>query len=67
VDRSQRIRTYNCPESRVTDHRTGFKAGNLDQVLAGELEPVIESNRQAEAQRRLEASAADSAADGGRG
>jgi peptide chain release factor 1 len=67
VDRSQRIRTYNFPESRVTDHRTGFKAGNLDQVLAGELEPVIESNRQAEAQRRLVASAADSAADGGRG
>ena len=31
VDRSERIRTYNFPESRVADHRTGYKAGNLCQ------------------------------------
>jgi len=43
VDRSERIRTYNYPENRIADHRTGFKAYNLDQVLAGELDPVIES------------------------
>jgi peptide chain release factor 1 len=43
VDRSERIRTYNFPENRIADHRTGFKAYNLDQVLGGELEPVIES------------------------
>ncbi len=43
VDRSERIRTYNFPENRIADHRTGFKAYNLDQVLAGDLEPVIES------------------------
>jgi peptide chain release factor 1 len=43
VDRSERIRTYNFPENRIADHRTGFKAYNLDQVLAGDLDPVIES------------------------
>jgi peptide chain release factor 1 len=43
VDRSERIRTYNFPENRIADHRTGYKAYNLDQVLAGELDPVIES------------------------
>jgi peptide chain release factor 1 len=53
VDRSERIRTYNFPESRVTDHRTGFKAGNLEAVLAGDLEALIESSRRAEAEQRL--------------
>jgi peptide chain release factor 1 len=43
VDRSERIRTYNFPENRLSDHRTGFKAYNLDQVLDGELDPVIQS------------------------
>jgi peptide chain release factor 1 len=43
VDRSERIRTYNYPENRIADHRTGFKAHNLDQVLDGDLDPVIQS------------------------
>jgi peptide chain release factor 1 len=43
VDRSERIRTYNFPENRIADHRTGFKAYNLDQVLAGGLDAVIQS------------------------
>jgi peptide chain release factor 1 len=43
VDRSERIRTYNFPENRIADHRTGFKAYNLDQVLDGDLGPVIDS------------------------
>ena len=43
VDRSERIRTYNFPENRISDHRTGFKAYNLDQVLSGSLDPVIQS------------------------
>jgi len=42
-DRSERIRTYNFPENRIADHRTGYKAYNLDQVLQGDLEPVIQS------------------------
>jgi len=43
VDRSERIRTYNFPENRVADHRTGYKAYNLDAVLDGDLGPVIAS------------------------
>ena len=38
VDRSERVRTYNFPENRITDHRVGFKAYNLDQVLDGDLD-----------------------------
>jgi peptide chain release factor 1 len=54
VDRSERIRTYNFPENRISDHRTGFKAYNLDQVLAGDLDPVITSCLQADLNHRLE-------------
>ncbi len=43
VDRSERIRTYNYPENRISDHRTGYKSYNLDQVLDGNLQPVIDS------------------------
>lgn len=43
VDRSERIRTYNYPENRIADHRTGYKAYNLDAVLDGDLGPVIAS------------------------
>ena len=53
VDRSERIRTYNFPENRIADHRTGFKAYNLDRVLEGELGPVIDSAIQADAAARL--------------
>ncbi|TCJ31142.1 peptide chain release factor 1 [Nocardioides jejuensis] len=54
VDRSERIRTYNFPENRISDHRTGYKAYNLDTVLDGELGPVLESCVQADLQSRLE-------------
>ncbi len=53
VDRSERIRTYNFPENRITDHRIGFKAHNLDQVLNGELGPVIEALQAADLDERL--------------
>lgn len=43
VDRSERVRTYNFPESRVSDHRTGYKAHNLPAVLDGDLDAVIDS------------------------
>jgi peptide chain release factor 1 len=42
-DRSQRIRTYNFPENRVTDHRINFTLYKLDQVIAGQLQPVIDA------------------------
>jgi peptide chain release factor 1 len=43
VDRSERIRTYNFPENRISDHRTGYKSYNLDTVLDGDLEAVVQS------------------------
>lgn len=55
VDRSERIRTYNFPENRITDHRVGFKAHNLDQVLDGELQPVIDALTEADLTERLAA------------
>jgi len=55
VDRSERIRTYNFPENRISDHRTGYKAYNLDQVLDGDLGPVLSSAVEADLAQRLEA------------
>jgi peptide chain release factor 1 len=53
VDRSERIRTYNYPENRIADHRTGYKAYNLDQVLDGDLDPVVQSAMDADLAARL--------------
>ena len=55
MDRSERIRTYNFPENRIADHRTGFKAYNLDAVMNGALGPVIESCIAADEEARLAA------------
>jgi len=54
VDRSERIRTYNFGENRIADHRIGYKAYNLDQVLAGDLSAVIEALQAADLAERLE-------------
>jgi peptide chain release factor 1 len=54
VDRSERIRTYNFPENRITDHRIGFKAHNLDQVLDGDLDPMFDALAAADRQARLQ-------------
>jgi peptide chain release factor 1 len=43
VDRSERVRTYNYPENRISDHRVGYKAYNLDQVLDGDLDGVVQA------------------------
>lgn len=60
MDRSERIRTYNFPENRIADHRTGFKAYNLDQVMDGALDPIIESAISADEEARLAAVGQDS-------
>jgi peptide chain release factor 1 len=53
VDRSERIRTYNFGENRIADHRTGYKAYNLDAVLDGDLDAVIASCVSADEATRL--------------
>jgi peptide chain release factor 1 len=55
VDRSERIRTYNYAENRISDHRTGYKSYNLDQVLDGDLQPVIDSCVDTDLAARLDA------------
>ncbi|QNO38516.1 peptide chain release factor 1 [Protaetiibacter sp. SSC-01] len=55
MDRSERIRTYNFPENRIADHRTGYKAYNLDQVMNGALQPLIDSCIQMDEEARLAA------------
>jgi peptide chain release factor 1 len=54
VDRSERIRTYNFPENRLTDHRIGFKAHNLDQILDGDIDALFDALAQADKQSRLQ-------------
>jgi peptide chain release factor 1 len=53
-DRSERIRTYNFPQSRVTDHRIGLTLHKLDAVLNGELDEVIDALTMAEQAERME-------------
>lgn len=55
MDRSERIRTYNFPENRIADHRTGYKAYNLDQVMNGQLDAVVRSCIEADEAERLNA------------
>lgn len=55
MDRSERIRTYNFPENRIADHRTGYKSYNLDQVMNGDLEAVVQSAIQMDEEHRLAA------------
>ena len=52
-DRSEKIRTYNYKENRVTDHRIGLTVHNLDEVLLGDVDDVLEALRMAERERRL--------------
>jgi peptide chain release factor 1 len=53
VDRSERVRTYNFPENRISDHRVGYKAYNLDQVIDGDLDAVIDALADAEMAEKL--------------
>jgi peptide chain release factor 1 len=55
VDRSERIRTYNYPENRISDHRVNYKAYNLSAVLDGELDAVIQSLVDADTSSKLAA------------
>ena len=52
-DRAEKIRTYNYPQNRVTDHRIGFTTKNLDRVMDGDLSDVIDALIQEDQKRRL--------------
>ena len=54
VDRSERIRTYNYPENRIADHRVGYKAHNLDAVLDGDMDALLDALAAEERRRRME-------------
>ncbi len=53
-DRSEKIRTYNYPQNRITDHRIGYSIQQLDRVMEGKLEPLIEALISEEIKRKLE-------------
>ena len=53
-DRSEKIRTYNYPQNRVTDHRIGFTTKQLDRVMEGELDEIIEALTVEDQKRKLE-------------
>ena len=53
-DRSEKIRTYNYPQNRLTDHRIGFTINKLDRVMEGELEEVIEALINEDQKRKLQ-------------
>jgi peptide chain release factor 1 len=52
-DRSEKIRTYNYPQNRITDHRIGFTIQQLDRVMEGKLEPIIDALIEEEMKRKL--------------
>ncbi|WP_328310926.1 peptide chain release factor 1 [Actinomycetospora sp. NBC_00405] len=53
VDRSERVRTYNYPENRISDHRVGYKSHDLDRVLDGDLDAVLDALRAADRAERM--------------
>ena len=59
-DRSEKIRTYNFPQDRCTDHRIGLTVHNLDKIMDGNLDEIIDAlatHEQAEKLRQLNAQA----------
>ena len=59
-DRSEKVRTYNFPQNRITDHRIGLSVFNIDEVMDGSLDELIDGLAQADRVAKLEQSVADS-------
>jgi peptide chain release factor 1 len=53
-DRSAKIRTYNFPQNRVTDHRINFTVHDLDRILEGEMDAIVEALGAAQLEERLQ-------------
>ena len=53
-DRSEKIRTYNYPQNRVTDHRIGLTITQLDRIMEGKLDDVINGLLEADEKKKLE-------------
>ena len=58
-DRAEKIRTYNYPQNRVTDHRIGFTTKNLDRVMDGDLDEIIIALRKEDEMRKLQGEESD--------
>ncbi|MCJ7729630.1 MAG: peptide chain release factor 1, partial [Sedimentisphaerales bacterium] len=52
-DRSEKIRTYNFPQNRVTDHRINLSLYNLDRIIAGDIDELITALKEYDRQQRL--------------
>ena len=59
-NRNERIRTYNYPQGRVSDHRIGLTLYKLEQILNGDLDEIIDALITADTAQKLQASAEDS-------
>jgi peptide chain release factor 1 len=53
-DRAEKIRTYNYPQNRVTDHRIGYTTNSLDRVMDGALDDIIDALIQEDQKRKLQ-------------
>jgi peptide chain release factor 1 len=58
-ERSEKIRTYNYPQTRVTDHRIGLTLHRLPEILSGDLDEFIDALAAADWERRLESAGSD--------
>jgi peptide chain release factor 1 len=52
-DRSEKVRTYNFPQDRVTDHRVGMTMHNLPEIMTGAIDPLLDALVEEERQQRL--------------